>query len=191
MNGDRQMPAGAWPWLPAISLVRAILGIAAGILLSLKTSGAIDAAFFCLAVAVAADLLDGTAPRRLGWSTQMAAFLDRAADTVIFAAVFIGLLAAGWMSVWQVLIIAAAEVTVPYLRNMGGQAAALLEIAWPERLRTVAYAAGQLALVGAGSGIIPVTLAGDTIGWGLAMVAALFWAGTLHDILRPKTDPHI
>jgi phosphatidylglycerophosphate synthase len=172
--------------LPWVSFCRALLGIAAGVLLTMGFSGSGDAAFLCLAVALAADLVDGSVPRRLGRSTQMAAFLDHAADTVIFAAVFIGLLAAGWMTVWQVLIVAAAEITVPYLRNMRGQAAEGLVIAWPERLRTLAYAAGQLTLVGAGSGVVVISGSAETVGWALAAAAALFWALTLLDCLRPR-----
>ena len=172
---------------PVVSLSRAMLGIAAGVLLALKLPGLYDAAFVCLATAVALDLFDGTVPRRLGHSGQMAAFLDHAADTVIFAAVFVGLLAAGWLTVWQVLIVAAAEVTVPYLRNMRGHAAAGLEIGWPEQLRTIAYAAGQLVLIGAGSGMVPIVISGDMVGWVLALVAALYWAVTLLDGLRPQS----
>ncbi len=179
-------------WLPALSLVRAVLGVAAGVMIATGAAWAIEAAFVCLAVAVVADLADGTLPHRLGRSSQMAAFLDHTADTVIFAAVFVGLLAAGWMSVWAVLVVAAAEVTVPYLRNIGGQAARALEIGWPERLRTLAYAAGQLVIVAFGAGLMSSTIRLESIGWVLAAVAALFWAGTLLECLRaahPESRP--
>ena len=177
---------GPLTWPVMISVSRVLLGVAAAILLTTGTPWAAVSAAACLTAAIAADLLDGTVPQRVGRTTAMAAFVDHAADTAIFGAVFVGLLAAGWIDVWPVLIVAAAEVTVPYLRNIGGQRERALEIAWPERLRTVAYAVGQLVLVASGSGIVDMRPDMAMIGWVFAAVAAVFWLGTLTDCLRSR-----
>lgn len=177
---------GALTWPVAVSLGRVLLGVAAAILLSVGAGWAAQAALACLLAAIVGDLFDGTLPQRLGHSGQIPAFIDHAADTVIFGAVFVGLLAAAWVGAWPVLIVAAAEVTVPYLRNIGGQGERALEIAWPERMRTAAYAAGLLVLVAAGSGVVDMSVDVALVGWVFAAVAAVFWLGTLMDCLRTR-----
>ena len=130
-----------------LSLVRALLGLP---VVWLVTHGGVEAWIVALAVMVLAevsDALDGILARRSGTVTDFGKVIDPMADSLYRALVFLAFLAAGWMSVWLVVVIFARDIVVAYVRTLSQQVGVTMSARRSGKIKAAVQAFAQFATV--------------------------------------------
>ena len=154
-----QLPAELRTWPNAISALRALAGPTVMVLIVAGTRTALLAALAVMLVAELSDLADGMVARRSGEDTGFGDLIDPVCDSIYHLSVFLGFLANGWMPVWMLFAIYAADLTVPYLNTFARQAGRVLDARLSGRIETVVHAICQIAVVAAAAGLTGEALA--------------------------------
>lgn len=173
-----QLPVELRTWPNAISAFRALAGPTVMALLAAETGSALVSALVVMLVAELSDLADGIVARRSGEKAEFGNLIDRVCDSIYHLSVFLGFLANGWMPVWMLFIIYAADLTVPYLNTFARQAGRVLDARLAGTIKTAVHAACQIAVVTVATG-----LAGDTLAMDGSEVFAVLSVATAASVL--------
>jgi CDP-diacylglycerol--glycerol-3-phosphate 3-phosphatidyltransferase len=136
-----------------VSLARIVLAPVILLLLALATRETIIAALILTGIAALSDVADGYIARRRGAGNEAGRYIDGAGDAIFNMAVFLGLLANGWLPASWFIAIYFAEVIVPYLGIFAKQAGRPLDIRLSARLKTAIHPLAQIVAIGAILGI--------------------------------------
>ena len=84
----------------------------APVLLWVLWAGYFPEALWLAVVAGASDALDGLLAKRFGWQSRLGSLLDPAADKLLLASAFVGLLLAGALPAWVVGLALARDLVI-------------------------------------------------------------------------------
>jgi CDP-diacylglycerol--glycerol-3-phosphate 3-phosphatidyltransferase len=173
-----QLPKELRTWPNAISAFRALAGPTVMVLITADTRTALFAALALMLAAEVSDLVDGIVARRSGGHTEFGNLVDPVCDSIYHLSVFLGFLANGWMPVWMLFAIYAADLTVPYLNTFARQAGQVLHARLSGRIETLVHAVCQIAIVATAAG-----LSGGLLSTGDSTIYALLSVATAASVL--------
>ena len=130
-----------------ISLMRALMGPIALVLLLEKTQSALAIALVFMLIAELSDFFDGYIARRFDQDSDIGKLLDPVCDSIYRLSVFLAFLANGWLPAWMFFIIYARDLIVPYLRTFSRQVGHTLEVRWSGKAKAAAQGLSQIVTV--------------------------------------------
>jgi len=131
-----------------LSVIRGFMGLP---VIALVLYGGAEAWFAAIAVMVLAevtDALDGIIARRRGIVSDIGKVIDPMSDSLYRALVFLGFLAAGWMSVWVMAIIFARDIIVAYVRTLSQQIGVTMSARSSGKIKAAVQFVAQFSTVG-------------------------------------------
>lgn len=169
--------AMADPWnIPnVLSLGRAMLGLPVVALVTYGGAEAWIAAIVLMALAEISDALDGILARRSGRVTDIGKVIDPMADSLYRALVFLGFLAAGWMSVWLVAVMFIRDIVVAYVRTLSQQLGVTMSARTSGKVKAAFQALAQFSTVG--------LYAASDLGFSAPVADISFWLLSLAAVL--------
>lgn len=169
----------------ALSLVRAILGLPVIALVTFGGAEAWISAIVVMALAEISDALDGILARRSGRVTDIGKVIDPMADSLYRALVFLGFLAAGWMSVWLVAVIFVRDIVVAYVRTLSQQLGVTMSARRSGKIKAAVQAFAQFGTVGLyAAADLGVAVPAAEIAFWLLLAAAAMTAYSGYDYVR-------
>jgi len=130
-----------------ISLMRAVMGPIALVLLLENTDSILAIALTFMLIAELSDFFDGYIARRFDQDTEIGRLLDPVCDSIYRLSVFLAFLANGWLPAWMFFIIYARDLIVPYLRTFSRQVGHTLEVRWSGKAKAATQGLSQIVTV--------------------------------------------